>query len=477
MSKPLELHPDRLLGIDPNVRTVARRLFDAAADLPLVCPHGHVSPALLANDEPFEEPSSLIVTPDHYILRLLYSQGIPMEALGVRSREGKPVETDPRAIWQTFADHYYLFHGTPTRAWLDFELREVLGIRTRLDSDSARPIYDEIASRLAEPAFRPRALFERFRIEVLTTTDAASDSLEHHQAIRASDWPGRVLPCFRPDALLRVASPAWRTNVELLAEASGMEIFDYRSFIAALENRREYFRANGATSTDVAVEIPRTGRLSEEEAEAVFERALGGKAATDDQAQFEAHMLMEMARMSVEDGLVMQLHAGSRRNHNDLLFHRFGPDRGADIPVASEYTRNLRELLNAYGNDPRLTLVLFTLDESAYSRELAPIAGHYPSVRLGPPWWFHDSIEGMKRYRRLTTETAGIYNTAGFNDDTRAFLSIPARHDLARRMDANYLATLVARHQIDEEDAHSMMRALSYDLARETYRLDRAPSG
>jgi len=474
--EPLTLHPDRFLGVDPGVRTVARRLYDAVSELPLVCPHGHVPPRLLAANEPFDEPSSLIIVPDHYVLRLLYSRGVTLEALGVPITSGRDVQSDPRAVWQLFADHYYLFLGTPTRAWLDFEFYEVLGIRTKLDSGSAQFIYDEILERLTDPSFRPRALYDRFNIEVLTTTDGPSDSLEHHRILRESGWSGRVLPCFRPDALLGIASSAWVTQLGKLALAAGQEISDYRSFIAAIESRRSFFREMGATSTDVAVVTPLTHRLSETDAQRIFTRALRREAGPQDQAQFEAHMLMELARMSVEDGLVMQIHAGSSRNHNDWLYDRFGPDRGGDIPVATEFTMNLRELLNTYGNDPRLTLVLFTLDESTYSRELAPLAGHYPAVRLGPPWWFHDSIEGMERYRRLTTETAGIYNTAGFNDDTRAFLSIPARHDLARRMDANYLATLVMRHQIDESDARRMMYALSYELARETYRLVQEPA-
>jgi glucuronate isomerase len=175
--------------------------------------------------------------------------------------------------------------------------------------------------------------------------------------------------------------------------------------------------------------------------------------------------------MSAEDGLVMQLHPGSWRNHNRLIFEAFGPDRGCDIPVATEFTRNLRALLNKFGNHPNFRLVLFTLDESTYSRELAPLAGHYPAVRLGPPWWFHDSIQGMLRFRQRATETAGIYNTAGFNDDTRAFASIPARHDLARRVDSSFLAGLVARHIIEMEEAGEMIVDLACNLARDAYRL------
>jgi glucuronate isomerase len=468
----LVLHEDRFFDPDPGVRRIARALYEETRGLPLVCPHGHVDPALLASDEPFPEPTALILIPDHYIFRMLYSQGVPMEAMGVPTRDGTPVETDPRKIWQTFADHWHLFRGTPTGAWLDHELHDVFGVRTRLNGRTGLRIYDEIAERLRSPEFRPRALFERFNIEVLTTTDAAADSLQHHQAIRDSGWGGRVVPAFRPDAVFRIAAPAWNGEIGALARAAGMEIDGYTSFITALEERRAFFKRMGATSTDHAVLEPYTERLADDEAERLFDRARRGEATAADQRRFEAHMLMEMARMSTEDGLVMQLHPGALRDHNQRVHDRFGLDKGADIPVATEYTRNLRALLNAYGNDPRLTLVLFTLDESAYARELAPLAGHYPALRLGPPWWFHDSVEGMKRFRERTTETAGIYNTAGFNDDTRAFCSIPARHDLNRRVDASFLAGLVARHVIEPRDASEMARALAYDLARQTYRLD-----
>jgi len=473
------LEADRFFDPDPTVRRVARELYDGTRALPIVSPHGHVDPAILARNERFAEPAALIVQPDHYILRLLYARAIPLEALGVPRRDGggggsggsTPVETDPCKVWQRFADHYYLFRGTPTGAWLDYELHEVFGIRDRLSGETAARIYDEIAEKLASPEFLPRALFERFNIEVLSTTDTASDPLDHHRAIRASGWKGRVIPCFRPDAVFRIAAPEWPAELEALGREHGAPLVDYAEFIRALEDRRTFFKSMGATATDHAVLEPYTTWLSPDEAETVFQRARQGDVTPADERRFTAHLLMEMARLSVRDGLVMQLHAGALRNHNHLVFERFGPDRGADIPVATEFTRNLRPLLNAYGNDARLTVVVFTLDESTYSRELAPLAGHYPSLRLGPPWWFHDSLEGMRRFRERTTETAGIYKTAGFNDDTRAFCSIPARHDLARRLDADFLAGLVARHVIDKTDARRMARALAYELAKETYKL------
>jgi glucuronate isomerase len=347
----------------------------------------------------------------------------------------------------------------------------VFGVRERLDADSAGRVYDAIAEKLAAPEFLPRALFERFGLEVLATTDKASDDLEHHRAIRRSGWKARVIPTFRPDAVFRIAAPGWRTELDALARASGGALDTWDAFTHALQQRREYFRAMGATATDHGLLEPFTEPLTADEAERLFQQARRGEATDADQRRFEGHLLMEMARLSLGDGLVMQIHAGALRDHNRVVFERFGPDKGGDIPVATEFTRNLRPLLTAYGNDPRLTLVLFTLDESTYSRELAPLAGHYPAVRLGAPWWFHDSMQGMIRFRERTTETAGIYKTAGFTDDTRAFCSIPARHDLARRMDASFLGGLVARHVIGMDDARRMARALAYDLAKQTYRL------
>ena len=465
------LSPDRYFSANPAVRAIARDLYQAAARFPLVCPHGHVDPRLLALDEPFPDPAALIVIPDHYIVRMLYSQGVAMEALGIPRLDGGPFETDPRRIWQLFGDHFHLFRGTPSGAWLSQEFEGVFGIDEPLTPASAMRIYEAIERCLAQPGFRPRALFERFRIEVLCTTDAAGDTLEWHRHIASSGWPGRVRPTFRPDLAINLRHPGWRGEIARLSDLTGLEVTSYARYIQALEQRRLFFKTMGATATDHAAETPFTAALTPGQAEAVFARALKGTATDDDVRLFTGHMLMEMARMSVEDGLVMQLHPGSDRNHNAAVFKRFGPDRGCDIPLATEYTRNLKPLLNAYGNDPRLTLVLFTLDETTYARELAPLAGHYPALRLGPPWWFHDSIEGMSRFRYQATETAGIYNTAGFNDDTRAFPSIPARHDVARRVDANFLADLVSRHVVSIDEAGEMMEALTYGLAKKTYKL------
>ena len=469
--KALIEHEDRFFDPDPATRRAARDIYESTRDLPLLCPHGHVDPAILATNAPFPEPTALLLNPDHYIHRMLYSQGIAMESIGIPTLDGTPVEGDPRRAWQVFGDNYYLFRGTPTGAWLDYELYHLFGIRRKLDGESAAFIYDQILESLSTPEFLPRALFERFNIEVLTTTDKATDSLEHHLAIRNSDWEATVNPTFRPDAVCQIARPGWNVELGKLGRAWGDEVDSYRDLIHALENRRTFFKTMGATSTDHAVLQPHTERISDSEADLLLQRALLGKSNADDQRRFEAHMLMESARMSTEDGLVMQIHPGSLRDHDAAVHARFGADKGGDIPIATEYTRNLHALLNAYGHHPELTLVLFTLDESAYSRELAPLAGHYPAVRLGPAWWFNDSIEGMTRFRRSVTETAGIYNTAGFNDDTRAFCSIPARHDLSRRVDANWLGGLVARHVVDSSDAREMAHALAYDLVRKTYKL------
>lgn len=470
-SHALHLHPDRFFDSDPAVRAVARSLYDETRTLPLICPHGHVDARLLAENSAFPEPAALLLRPDHYIVRMLYSQGVAMEALGIPLFDGTPVESDPRAAWQLFADHYHLFAGTPTGAWFDYALHDVFGVRTRLAGETARRVYDEIAEKLGSAEFRPRALFGRFNIEVLSTTDRASDALHWHRVLRESGWDGRVIPTFRPDAAFRLADPGWRDELQALSAVHGAPVDDYVAFIGALEARRRVFRSFGAVATDHAVVEPYTAALKPHQPQELFALGLEGAASADDQRRFEAHLLIEMARMSVDDGLVMQLHAGALRDHNAAVAARFGPDTGGDIPVATEYTRNLRPLLDRFGNDRRLTLILFTLDEATYSRELAPLAGHYPAVRLGPPWWFHDSVEGMTRFREQTLATAGFYNTAGFNDDTRAFCSIPARHDLSRRVDANLLGGLVARHRIGMDDARRLARALACDLARATYRL------
>lgn len=462
---------DRYFSADPAQRAVARQLYASVKDLPLVCPHGHVDPRLFSIESyTWGTPVDLLIIPDHYIFRMFYSQGIALEDLGVRHQNPELVERDHRKIWQTVCDHWYLMRGTPTSLWLRDELREIFGIEEKMTSENAQRIYDAIDARLHTPDFQPRRLFERFNIEVLATTDPATASLEEHRLIRDSNWSGRVIPTFRPDAVVNIQA-GYAEQIQLLSQVTGIEVSTYRSYLAALEQQRRAFKALGATATDHAALTAYTGHLSEQEAEAIFQRALRGEASADDAQLFTGHMLIEMARMSVEDGLIMQLHIGSFRDHNPEVFKNFGRDMGADIPTASEFTRNLKPLLDLYGRDPRLTLVLFNLDETTYSRELAPLAGHYPALRLGPPWWFFDSALGMRRYLDAVVETAGISNLAGFNDDTRAYPSIPARHDLWRRICADWLAGQVVQGLVDEEDAHEMALDLAYRLAKQTYKL------
>jgi glucuronate isomerase len=462
-------HPDRCFDSDPSVRRAARELYEGTRTLPIVSPHGHVDARLLATNEPFANPAALLVTPDHYVLRMLFARGVPLEALGVAPRDGGSFERDPRRIWRRFAERYEVYRGTPTGLWLDHELHELFEVHERLNGENADHVYDVIAERLASPEFRPRTLYDRFNIEVLATTDAASDSLEHHEMIRRSGWHGRVIPTFRPDAVFRISSPGWRDAVGALGASAGRTIESAEQLVVALAARRAFFKRMGATATDHGVVEPYTDTVSVGEAEQLFERGYSGAATAADQRRWEAHLLMTMARLSAEDGLVMQLHAGALRDHNTRLFARFGPDIGADIPIATEYTRNLRPLLDTYGSEGRFSLILFTLDESTYSRELAPLAGHYPAVKLGAPWWFHDSVEGMTRFLDRTAETAGIDKLAGFTDDTRAFCSIPARHDLARRIDAGYLASLVAEHLLDLDEAIETAVDLAYEIPRTFY--------
>lgn len=471
MTDMLTLQPDRYFDPEPGKKEIAMHLYGQVASKPLVCPHGHVDPRMFADpDYQFGSPADLLLIPDHYIFRMLYSQGISLESLGIPRIDQAPVETDHRRIWQIFAEHFYLFRGTPTGMWLTHELHDVFGVRRKLNARTALEIYDQIADCLAKPEFRPRRLFEQFGIEVLATTDAASDPLEYHKAIRESGWQGRVVPTFRPDGVVNLDRPDWKENLNALGEICGYEISSYRKLIQALEERREFFRSMGATATDHAALTPFTCQLADDEVEAIFQRALRGAATADDATRFTGHLIVENARMSTEDGLVMQFHPGSYRNHNPVIFERFGYDKGCDIPIRSDFTQGLLPLLGRFGNDTRLTMILFTLDETTYARELAPLAGHYPALRLGPPWWFHDSLNGMQRYRDQVMETAGLYNTVGFNDDTRAFPSIPARHDLARRVDANWIAGLVVRGIIDLDDAEEMIQDAAWRLAKQAYK-------
>ncbi|HEY2675544.1 MAG TPA: glucuronate isomerase [Steroidobacteraceae bacterium] len=475
MSKPLILHPDRLFSADSNIRGITRRLYQSVRNLPIISPHGHTDAEWFAGNANFSNPTDLLLTPDHYLYRMLYSQGIPMESLGVRPRLLGPAPregaAEPRAAWRLFAANYHLFRGTPSRLWLDWVFAEAFGLKLRLEAETADHYFDHIAEALRMPEFKPRALFERFGIEVLATTESPLDPLTHHQLIRASNWGGRIITTFRPDSVVDPAFEGFVGNLKALCDLTGEDCFRYGGYLAALRQRRAFFAAHGATATDHGHPTAATADLSDHEAERLFAVVARGDAGAQDAELFRAHMLTVMAGMSLDDGLVMQIHPGSFRNHNQQVFERFGRDKGADIPTATNYVTALRPLLARYGNAAGLTIIVFTLDETAYARELAPLAGHYPALKLGPPWWFHDSPEGMRRFRQRVTETAGFYNTAGFNDDTRAFLSIPARHDVARRMDCGFLAQLVAEHRLEEWEAAELAAELAYSLAKRCYKL------
>ncbi len=474
MARPLALNPDRLFPPDPAVREIARRLYAPVAGLPIISPHGPTDPSWFSTNASFTNATELLLAPDHYLYRMLYSQGVPLERLGVPSRDG-PSSADPREAWRLLASHMHLFRGTPSWLWLNWVFTEVFGLDVALEASTADLYFDRIGERLAQDAYRPRALFDRFGIEVLATTEGPTDSLEHHHAIRASGWGGRVITAYRPDPVIDPEHERFQDALDRFAEITGQDVRSWTGYLAAHRSRRRDFIAAGATSTDHGHPSAQTADLSPAEAEALFRRVVSGPVSAAEAELFRAQMLTEMAAMSLDDGLVMQIHPGSFRNHNRLLFDRYGRDKGSDIPQPTDYVRALKPLLDRFGNEPDLSVIVFTLDETAYSRELAPLVGHYPCLKLGPAWWFHDSPEGMRRFREQTTETAGFYNTVGFNDDTRAFLSIPARHDVARRVDCAFLARLVAEHRLDEDEAHELAHDLAYALARRAYRLDQPP--
>ncbi len=471
MARSLELHPDRLFPADPGTRGIARALYAEIVDLPIVSPHGHTDPNWFATDANWTDATTLLLAPDHYLYRMLYSQGVDLDALAIPRRDGPPA-TDARAAWQVFADQYYLFRGTPSRMWLDHVFSEVFGLTVALEPATADEYFDAITGKLATDAFRPRALFDRFRIDFLATTEGAHDSLDAHHAIQRSGWSGRVVTTYRPDGVIDVEHEAFKPAMRRFAELTGEDVYSWRGYLAAHRKRRADFRAAGATATDHGHPTAATANLSTLECEALFARVIGDDWTPADAELFRAQMLTEQARMSVEDGMVMQIHPGSVRNHNAGLFATHGRDKGADIPGRTEYVHALKPMLDVVGGERDLSIILFTLDESTYARELAPLAGHYPCLKLGPAWWFHDSPEGMRRFREMTTETAGFYNTVGFNDDTRAFLSIPARHDVARRVDCAFLARLVAEHRIADWEAADLAHELTSGLVRRAYRID-----
>lgn len=459
------MHPDRLLPAEPTTRRLARELYRAVCDLPIISPHGHTDPRWWGENPAFTDPAVLFVTPDHYVTRMLISQGVTFGALGI----GNAAERDPRKIWKTFAAHYHLFRGTPSRIWIDDALSRVFEVDEPLNSNSADDVFDAISACLTKPEFRPRQLYDQFGIEIIATTDSAIDDLFWHVAVRDSEWQGKVVPTYRPDSVIDPDAPDFIANLARFAEVSGCNTENWGGYLDAHRNRRAYFKALGATATDHGHPTPLTADLPQSEARALYDRARTGKLAANEAELFRAQMLTEMARMSVEDGLVMQLHCGSMRGHSTEIQQLFGPDRGFDIPIHVSFPVALRPLLEAVGMNPGFRLILFTLDETTYARELAPLAGAWPCLRLGPPWWFHDSYEGMRRFREMATETAGVYNTVGFNDDTRALCSIPARHDVARRVDSGWLAEMVLTHRMEEDEAHELAALLAYGFAKDAY--------
>jgi glucuronate isomerase len=452
------IDPDRCLPADPTTRAIARGLFEVSSLRPLICPHGHVDAALLADDTPFANATDLLVRPDHYVTRMLVSAGVALEHLLI---------DDPRAVWSTLCDHWDWFRATPTRLWWEYQLVEIFGV----DPTPLPDTFDAIGERLARPEFRPRALYDRFRIEVLATTDGALDPLDSHARIAADPWPARVIPTFRPDDVVDPDRPGWSTAIERLGELTSGDVGTFEGYLDAIQVRRAEFAAAGATASDHGHPTAATLDLDRAECERLYQRILGGGHDARDSEGFRAQMLTELAAMSIDDGLVMQIHPGSFRDHHTATHERWGANRGVDIPTPTDYVRGLRPLLERLGMDPRLRLILFTLDESAYARELAPLAGVYPAVMLGPAWWFGDAPDGMARFRELTTDTAGFRNTVGFVDDTRGFTSIPARHDLARRGDAAFLARLVAEGRLGDDEASEVAIELADGLARRAYRL------
>ena len=472
------LHDDRALPAEPGVRAVAREIYGATRALPIVSMHGHVDAGILASDRPFGDPADLFVTPDHYLTRLLVSQansprGVPgvrdVGDLGVSRTHGPEDVPTPREIWRRFCTGWPLLRGTATRYWLEHALVEVFDAPVRPSAETADLLFDHLVDRLASPEMRPRALFERFGIELLATTDLPSSLLAEHAALRRDGWGERVVPTFRPDVVLRLDHPHWRHELEATARAAELEVTGYASYLEVLRRRRAAFVAAGARATDHGLLDAGTTPLEPADASRLFAAALRGEVTTAQADAFAAHMLFEMARMSSEDGLVMQVHPGVLRDHDRRVRASFGTDRGYDIPVPTDYVHGLRPVLEAFGHHPRFRMIAFTVDETVFSRELAPLAGVYPALRVGAPWWFLDAPDAMRRFREAVTETAGFANTSGFVDDTRAFCSIPARHDLARRTDAGYLARLVAEHRLELDEAVETAVDLAYRLPHESY--------
>ena len=465
------LHKDRLLPQTKVTLSLAREFYQSIAKLPIISPHGHCDPSWFSENKRFPDPAQLFVVPDHYVFRMLVSQGFTLSELGVNAVDGNMIEKDPREIWKKFSENYYLFRGTPTAMWLDFSFENVFGITEPLTPENSDFYYKHIEEKLSQPEYLPRALFDRFNIKVLSTTDSAISDLSQHTDLKNSDWDGKIIPTYRPDNVVDPETCDFKNNLEKLGELANEDINSWDGYLKAHRSRRLFFKEMGATASDHGHPSARTENLSQHEAERLYKRILTEEFNSEEADKFRGQMLTEMAKMSCEDGLVMQIHPGSRRNHSGKIFNQFGLDKGFDIPGRIDFVSALKPLLDEVGLRTDLTIILFTLDETSYSRELAPLAGVYPVLKLGPPWWFFDSYEGMKRFRESTTETCGFYNTVGFNDDTRAFCSIPARHDVARRVDCSYLAELVSSGRLREHEAHELAYDLAYGLAKSAYKI------
>lgn len=472
MTQPLTLHPDRLFPAEPQTRAVARKLYEQVKDLPIISPHGHVPPAWIADDIPFKNATDLLLTPDHYVNRVLHGQGVDLGDLGVPVGRTDFTDEQAREAWRIFSSHYELFRGTPMKYWMDMELVEVFGINQRPCAENADEVYDAINAQLASDAFKPRALLKQFNISFLATTDDPLDDLEHHGKLAADDSVATaVVPTFRPDKYLEAGRDDWNALIDALGEKSGHNTDTFAGWVLAMENRREFFKSMGAVSSDHAHLDLGTQPLPATEAASVYARARRREASADETDALRRTFMFEMARMASEDGLVMTLHPAVARNHHQATFERFGADVGGDIPVAIEVVEALRPMLNAFGTNPNFRVILFGQDETVYSREVGPLAGFYPSVYVGPPWWFIDAPDAIMRWRKSVTEYGTFYKTTGFVDDTRAFMSIPARHDLSRRVDSAYLAGLVVQHRLELDEAQELARAFVVDLPRKAFNI------
>lgn len=464
------LHADRLLPTGKPALSIAREVYEAVKDLPIISPHGHVLPEWLAQNEAFPDPATLFLTPDHYVLRMLKSQGIDYDALGVPRKDGGPV-AEGRKAWRLFAENYRLFAATPSKTWIDHSLNWAFGIEEELSAENADAIYDTIDAKLKQPDMLPLAILDKANVEVLATTEFALDELPHHKVLKDKGLIGRIRTTYRPDDVTDPDAVGFAANVKKLGELTGEDTAHWDGLIAAHRNRRATFREMGAVATDHGVPTANTADLSTGAKQVLLDKVLSGSFEPGEAELFRAQMLTEMAGLSAEDGMVMQIHAGSRRNTDPQLMAERGPNLGADIPTAGNFVNALQPLLGRYGNADNFRLILFTLDETTYARELAPIAGYWPSVRIGPPWWFHDSPQGIRRYLDGVVETAGFYNLAGFNDDTRALLSIPARHDVWRREVCRFLSEFVAERRLGKTSAIEIAKHLSYQAAKDAYKL------